>query len=65
MHVATAVEESDAERFIRESNLSVIEECVGRDPDDMIAASIRRKQNSLATGLGNINFFDLCLDVRI
>lgn len=46
-----AAEESDTERFIRESNLSVIEECLGKNGDD--AASKPKKTESLATGLGN------------
>lgn len=64
MHLftAVAVEESDANRFIIESNKTVIENCVdGKDPDDPdelpTVNNTRRNESSLATGLGSsINF---------
>lgn len=57
---AAALEESDAERFIRESNLNVIEECVGSNPisdEDLTRSKTHRNENALATGLGIIFIF--------
>ncbi|XP_014218499.1 transcription factor IIIB 90 kDa subunit [Copidosoma floridanum] len=51
-HASTTLEESDAERFIRESNISVIDECVRKDSDTLDVVNGQRKESSLAAGLG-------------
>ncbi|XP_011496211.1 PREDICTED: transcription factor IIIB 90 kDa subunit [Ceratosolen solmsi marchali] len=51
----SCAEELDADRFIRESNLNIIKQCVGSNPDDsddLLIANIQQNENSLVTGLG-------------
>lgn len=51
----SSIENEDAERFVRESNLSIIQQYVENnidDPDDPIPNAIDENNSSLITGLG-------------